>query len=418
MKDDKKHISYSTDYLLRYLRGELSPKETQALEKEALGDPFLSDAIDGLAEAAHHPSSLESDVTELKRRLSERVSEQKRNRNIFLLFPRWQVAASILVLAGLTTLTTIWIVNNNRQNRLSEVSRQITQKDSGHSEAPLALADSEKIEKMRAQGTAVYTDSNAIRKIENLEEAEKNVTAKAGVKAKERNTLPQAAPREDIPALSPEKTDPTADARPNNLKKLKQIDSLDYAPGLAVDRSERRIESDTVNVGNGNQAAVTDSNGYSDISPKNYGEYKDIAKNNAGVKPVGPVASDSSPGLSRTDSTTTELNEVVVTGYARQKKSDIAGSAAVVSGKSLGMAGMQALNDYVNKNKKILNADSTLKGEEVISFMASKSGELSSFKVIKSVSPSHDAEVIRLLKSGPKLQPAKKQKCQISVFFN
>jgi hypothetical protein len=49
-----------------------------------------------------------------------------------------------------------------------------------------------------------------------------------------------------------------------------------------------------------------------------------------------------------------------------------------------------------------------------------KKGKLSSFKVIKSISSSHDAEVIRLLKLGPPLQTAngKKQKYQISIFFN
>jgi hypothetical protein len=66
------------------------------------------------------------------------------------------------------------------------------------------------------------------------------------------------------------------------------------------------------------------------------------------------------------------------------------------------------------------SADSVLKGEEIISFVVNQKGKISSIKVIQSVSPAHDAEVIRLLKSGPGLQTTngKKQKCRISIFFN
>ena len=66
-----------------------------------------------------------------------------------------------------------------------------------------------------------------------------------------------------------------------------------------------------------------------------------------------------------------------------------------------------------------MTADSLLKGEEVISFSVNKNGELSSFKVVKSISPVHDAEIIRLIKSGPPLKPqkGKNQICEIVILF-
>lgn len=125
--------------------------------------------------------------------------------------------------------------------------------------------------------------------------------------------------------------------------------------------------------------------------------------------------------MARTDTNTIgQLNEVVVTGYATQKKKDVTGSVTTVIDKTIYPQGWQAMYNYINENKKISNTDSVLKGEEIISFEVNKKGKLSSFKVIKSISSSHDAEVISLLKSGPSLKPAngKKQKCQISIMFN
>ena len=82
MKEDKKHINFSTDYLQKYLNGELTDKEMQAVEKAALEDPFLSDAIDGLEEAAGHSSSFEADVADLQKRIStpKRVREESEKR--------------------------------------------------------------------------------------------------------------------------------------------------------------------------------------------------------------------------------------------------------------------------------------------------------------------------------------------------
>ncbi len=46
MKDNKP-VQYSSDYLIQYVKGELSNAESHALEKAALSDPFLADAIYG-----------------------------------------------------------------------------------------------------------------------------------------------------------------------------------------------------------------------------------------------------------------------------------------------------------------------------------------------------------------------------------
>ena len=321
MKNDKYHNNYSAEYLQKYLNGELSDKEMQALEKNALDDPFLADTIEGLEEARNHPVSFESGVADLQKRLSERVLEMNRKKRIPFKFTRWRVAASILIIAGLTTLTITLLKYNATPKTIAFVIKKDTQLISVHTAPSLVQTD---------------TIVNNIKT----------------------NAEPQ------IPATIAQVQDQDKNIRPRQK------------PAMAIVSHEKEEGHETPEYSKG---SVTDDS--------------------------GKVA--------------TSADEVAATGYGATRKKDAAGSVTVVKNKIAQPEGWQVLNDYINKNKKINSADSVLTGEEVISFVLNKKGKLTSFKVIKSISSSHDAEVIRLLKSGPALKPTdgKKQKYQISIFF-
>jgi hypothetical protein len=47
-------MSELKDDIEKYLKGELSPKEMHELEKKALSDPFLADALEGGLSIDHH----------------------------------------------------------------------------------------------------------------------------------------------------------------------------------------------------------------------------------------------------------------------------------------------------------------------------------------------------------------------------
>ena len=83
------------------------------------------------------------------------------------------------------------------------------------------------------------------------------------------------------------------------------------------------------------------------------------------------------------------------------------------------VAGWETFYRYINANKKISGSDSLLRGEEIISFWVHPDGKLSSFKVEKSLSTSHDVEVERLIRSGPafKVPDGKKQRCRVTISF-
>ena len=94
MEEGKEHKHYPAEYLRKYLDGELTGPEMQALEKAALEDPFLSDALEGLEASADYRATLASDVTDLQHRLAERIRTKNKKGIIFRL-PNWQVAAAV-----------------------------------------------------------------------------------------------------------------------------------------------------------------------------------------------------------------------------------------------------------------------------------------------------------------------------------
>jgi hypothetical protein len=364
MKEEKKHISFSTDHLRKYLNGELTDKEMQAVEKAALEDPFLSDAIDGLEESAKHSSSFETDVADLQRRITERVREHKRKRGIVFMFPRWQVAASIVIIVAITTLTITLLKNTSTQNPISQVNKKDTQQLTVHP-APAVVQSSADTIKLEKQ-----TESREITPItKSVAQNKTTITHHPLVVA----PITQADEQDKTIVANK----PQANVARFDKEVVKKEDTLNYVPEIVLNDSSKAIASASVRLSGQVKGVAIDTN------------------------------------------VSNQLNEVVVTGYAAVKRRDVTGSTTVSKG-TLQPQGWQALNNYINENKKINNADSVLKGEEIISFEVNKKGKLSSFKVIKTISSSHDAEVIRLLKSGPPLQPAKgkKQTYQISIFFN
>ena len=77
----------------KYLKGELTPAQMHALEKEALQDPFLADALEGIQPL--EPKDFSEDVHDLQAALSRRI--QKKNTSGLGWVTR--IAAGLIVLA-------------------------------------------------------------------------------------------------------------------------------------------------------------------------------------------------------------------------------------------------------------------------------------------------------------------------------
>ena len=109
MKEQNK--KYNAADFARYHSGEMSADEMHALEKAALDDPFLADALEGYAYAKDPEEELE----EIKLRLSDRKNDQK----VFNLSgvansTWWKIAAIFILIAGASYL---FLFTNTREER-------------------------------------------------------------------------------------------------------------------------------------------------------------------------------------------------------------------------------------------------------------------------------------------------------------
>ncbi|MBO9152711.1 carboxypeptidase-like regulatory domain-containing protein [Chitinophaga sp. GCM10012297] len=106
MADNQKHIKPTADLIRRYLAGELDDRTMHALEKQALDDPLLADALEGYA---MHPPDQSAAVADLRSRFEERLQGGEKavtavptaapeTGKVRRLDYRWAAAAVVLVI--------------------------------------------------------------------------------------------------------------------------------------------------------------------------------------------------------------------------------------------------------------------------------------------------------------------------------
>src|SRR5262245_552510 len=99
MISDNNHIIYSAEDIQRYWKGQLSPQEMHAMEKAALDDPFLADAMEGmgLAMQEHDEKILNTQLVEMNQLIEARAEGTVQTAPVRS-FRWWQVAAAAFVL--------------------------------------------------------------------------------------------------------------------------------------------------------------------------------------------------------------------------------------------------------------------------------------------------------------------------------
>jgi hypothetical protein len=105
MKEESGHIIYTH----QYLTGKLTDIEMHAMEKAALNDPMLADAIDGFAASASLKteegfSLLQNDLDNLRKKVGANSGNIKDNN-------WWKMAAAAIILLG--TCFTFYIITNH-----------------------------------------------------------------------------------------------------------------------------------------------------------------------------------------------------------------------------------------------------------------------------------------------------------------
>lgn len=468
---DKHMPLYSSSDIEKYLSGELSDPEMHAMERAALDDPFLADALEGMIIHRSLPeqSSFHKDMASLEKRLDDRVSRSKRRSLLLSLAVRY--AAAVILLLGIGV--TAWYALSDRKMRTSLAASKVTVPTVHQSPGPPATASA------AAASTTTVADSTRMTLADvdanqvDAESLKKDVVANKVGKAKKyrvkdslnlstsgltsnytksANDKDAALHKNNFSELSKQPAAPYANnnALSNRSLNLDQrlSDSLFYrrgdsfstalggvTPGVVVQRElvftgkvfnlqKTPLAGATLSFKKGQDyvKTVTDANGFFTLKlPKYDSTSRMVAVNYVGYEPgyMTLNTDDKTGNVILLKPQQGSLNEVVVTGYGAKRReltrSDINLAPPPLSQTAVPAEGWPAYTNYLVLNKNSSAIDTTIRGYEVISFIVNKEGNLSRFRVERSLSPAHDSLAIRLVKEGPswKLLKGKKEKARV-----
>src|SRR5579871_4767874 len=354
MSENGKHINYTSADIRKYLEGRLSAEEMHAIEKAAMDDPFLSDAIEGFQNLSSQQSitATNADIRELQQRLQERISGKKRSSLIF--FTGWRAAAAVIVLLGISALTVNYILNRPMHKENIAQSQQIKRAlDSIVANNNNIHADSTQFKKIDPENKAI-TEANKNNTLKDI------VSAKASVQKKEeKHPAPVALQTEPVirekeiteykkESISLTKNNkagfhidsiqsaPTASADVNKtltgkvagvqvFSNPKKNNYKNIVQGKVVDANNQPVIGASVFIKNQKNATVTDNNGFFKLNSNTNNATVDVTVNSIGYQPSSATLSNNEfkENTIILQQSTTALNEVVVTGYGAAKKRDL-----------------------------------------------------------------------------------------------
>ena len=424
MKEEKNNIIYSNDVIRKYLDGELSASEMQALEKAALKDPFLADALEGFEISRNQSVTFESGLDELNKRLNHRIQEKDRKKGFILFFSGWRAVASLILLAGASLFVYMNIFTHSGLTSLASG----TKKESP-GEKELAPSVKSREEKMTdssntSSGEVVSTDK---RKLPDTRPIEypllKNNKETAGIAGETKNLSKDtsslhlsdnriAREEKEIPAASTESIAPSSSRKiPEVTFDKASAEPLPIIKGVVTDPKGIPISGASVSLARSKIKTSTDQNGFFKISAWNRDSNMELLINTVGYQSVSIHLNADSSNMTQIQlqPASTALNEVVVTGYAKKE----ANKNVEPEG------GWDSFYKYVNQHKKLKTADSLLTGQEIITFKINYRGETYSYKIEKSISPAHDKTAIQLIEEGPDWNILKgtEQNCRIIISY-
>lgn len=455
----------------KYHKGLLTPKERHALEKAALDDPFLADALEGYTTSG---IDVAADVSELKSRLAKKITTAKiiplatNRRSSFTLL---RAAAVIVFIAG-AGLLIYQFGFNKKNNNIAQVNENNATKEnivSADTNITTPTVSSDKNKRTTTPNVATTpvpatpgndaSTSNKEKNIEAVAATEKTAIENAPGATASTPAITQPAKiitKDD--AIESKSSSVVKDASDNDLKKINSIEEVKQEKELIAKKQQenaskanravttnRSAEEQYRNQTNIFRGRVTDAdnNGVpfanvTNSQDNNAGTYTDAKGYFNLTSPdtlltvqVRSIGFENNQALLRNS----VPNNQVVLQDDRKSLSEIVVSSqkpnAAARSRDLNIKieepepadGWEKYDSYLANNLKAPEdfkpKQSNLNNGVVeVSFEVNKNGEPANFKIEKSLCSSCDKEAIRLIKEGPKWKrKAKKERTTVKVNF-
>ncbi|QEH40283.1 energy transducer TonB [Chitinophaga sp. XS-30] len=444
MADHKLHIT--AELIRRYLEGKLDDKTMHAIEKQALDDPFLAEALEGYARQAEDRQPVPAD---LRSRLEQRVSPPKGGLLRKMEY-RWLAAASVLILLCITAVMLMRpaekeldmaqvnpvkitdTVAPQKQPADTAIPRPMPPVPVEEQKGPEQDSPEKKAGEAKQPSEVTFQPSPppalaaAKAKAEAADAAVARTEATQHAAARERNFNAVTAPvRQDSGLFAKAKVDTIRirgiarnDNQPLSAKAGEKVEGLiagEPAPypdlhadanarlisGVVIDeKTGSRLPGVLVSLEGSNRGVVTDTSGGFALQV----DKKD--KIQLGFSSIGyerksvAVAQNTSRVNVALPSNNEKLEEVVVTGYGRSRK-----KAVILPSPSTGEPAYRA---YLESRKTIQLKGNNIQpdsGTVLLSFTVMPDSTLRDFKVLQTMGSVADEAAIRIVAEGPRWHP-------------
>ena len=440
MNKDKLNIIYTAEDIDQYFSGRLLPAQMHAMEKAALDDPFLAEAMEGFAEMKKE--SWENELQDARGNIENRQKEKK-VAPIINIFKWWKAAAVVLVIAGGTGL--VYLLNNFASNKSKTADIANVKKDTIDSVNSIrGIIDSQK--------PSIVTDTNKNSDDKLIAQVKNNTFYDSTIayEPPKRNRVKILQNRNANFAVEEQKTNSeknlavvTAPAVPSNIvtqtnRENEFNKSATQSDMFTVPKKEAAMNRVFVAEVIGEDKAPLPF-AKINIPAENVGTYADV---NGRFRLVGVdsilsievraagFATQSINIKSGVARNTIILNEApfatkdIVQLKSKVSKSNAENRKGIQFDTVLNVApvdGWDNYNTYLNNN--IIPPTDVLQknihGEVEVSFDVQSNGKLSNVNIAKSLCGNCDEEALRVIKEGPqwKVKKGKKEKGKVKIKF-
>ena len=445
MDDDNNIKNFSAADIEKYHKGLLSSKERHALEKAALDDPFLADALEGYGFAG---ATASNDIADLQSRLKERTGSK-----IVAMRPRialWKVAAMIILIGGAGFFVYQFAFNNEKQNVAT-----LETKDKDHAvNPPVTTIQSEQPIKVEERAKDQTTNKETITITSGLagknSEGVNNLSDTLSITdfKKSNPSLSVSAPTKQIEekeTFNVAKTETKKPATDDNraLDGFVTTDKMYKRQGISADQEKGLAKrKDETYRNNYFRGRVMDSTNnalpFANITntTDNVGTYADAKGYFTLISPdtvlnvqVRSVGFENNNIALRSDVPTNKivlqedrsLSEIVLNNYRpNESRLQELREANIKIEEPEPVDGWGNYDTYLVNNLKAPDEQRSkqLNGQVEVSFEVNKNGEPVNIKVERSLCKTCDEEAIRLVKEGPKWKRRGKSRARVSVPFS
>jgi len=382
---DNKHI-------VDYLRGKQRGRGANRVEREAMRDPLLSEALEGYGK---HEGNHVADIIRLQQAVA--LSAQRRKNTLW-----WAAAACIVALLGISTF--FFLRSSDEQlfpaPAIAEsVDSTMKVVDTSQVVTLLAVADERKPAKPQ---TAPQARAATTKQISPAPEVATEMVAET----KDETIViaqPSVAAVADVVATQPRATEKAIPARSSGL----------VVQGIITDVNNSPLPGITVIVEGTRKVALSDIYGNFSIEVNSMDDK--LQAISFGMQPTFFKPDTSAAMLIAMREEKLNLDEVVVTamGLSRAKKSmEFSASEQKKYPSAKPEIGDKAYLKYIKNNLRY-PVDSTcadnLSGRVVLRFYVDASGRPYDIEVAQSLCGSYDDEAIRLIKEGSNWQRSEEQ---------